>query len=289
MEICCWISCGAAWSVASAVCAAVKADPHAGAGSSPVTRKYRDDRIADILQNVAPARYDARHDQIKEGIQELNDPLLRKLIGESAETAQIGDQHCRLEVADVASLNGARHDPRPRIAPNIGGKKLAVDPPDRHRFENGDECRDEIAKQFDIRFREAAGRVGCPRHCVNDPIREDERRHHIMRNAFRPQRREDREVPVGGFAKDSIKPVSGFDDVLNRAILVIRRKLDTVPCGANLNTLSTPPDACRSTEFWMERANMCGGAGYRNAQRSELLAEHFKKATDIGRESALLG
>jgi hypothetical protein len=50
-------------------------------------RKYRDDRIADILQNVAPARYDARHDQIKEGIQELNDPLLRKLIGESAETA----------------------------------------------------------------------------------------------------------------------------------------------------------------------------------------------------------
>ena len=110
-----------------------------------------------------------------------------------------------------------------------------------------------------------------------------------MRDAFRPKRREDREVPVGGFAKDSIKPLSGFDDVLNRAILVIRRKLDTVPCGANLNTLSTPPDACRSTEFWMERANMCGGAGYRNAQRSELLAEHFKKATDIGRESALLG
>ena len=110
-----------------------------------------------------------------------------------------------------------------------------------------------------------------------------------MRDALRPQRCEDREVPVGAFAKDSIKPLSGFDDVLNRAILVIRRKLDTVPRGANLNTLSTPPDACRSTEFWMERANMCGGAGYRNAQRSELLAEHFKKATDIGRESALLG
>ena len=33
---------------------------------------------------------------------------------------------------------------------------------------------------------------------------------------------------------------------------------------------------------------MCRGAGYRNAQRSELLAEHFKKATDIGRKSALL-
>jgi hypothetical protein len=56
-------------------------------------------------------------------------------------------------------------------------------------------------------------------------------------------------VPVGGFAKDGIKPLSGFDDVLNRAVLVIRRKLDTVPRGANLNTLSTPPDACRSTEF----------------------------------------
>ena len=61
-------------------------------------------------------------------------------------------------MADVTSLNGARHDPRTRIAPNIGGKKLAVDPPDRRRFENGDECRDEIAKQFDIRFREATGR-----------------------------------------------------------------------------------------------------------------------------------
>jgi len=267
MEICCWISVGAACSAASAVCAAVKADPHAGVGFSPV--------IGNIAMTASPTYF------------KMSPPL--ELIGESAETAQVGEQHCRLEVADVASLNGARHDPRTRIAPNIGGKKLAVDPPDRHRFENGNECRDEIAKQFDIRFREAAGRVGCPRHCVNDPIREDERRHHIMRDALRPQRCEDREVPVGGFAKDSIKPLSGFDDVLNRAILVIRRKLDTVPRGANLNTLSTPPDACRSTEFWMERANMCGGAGYRNAQRSELLAEHFKKATDIGRESALLG
>jgi hypothetical protein len=48
-------------------------------------------------------------------IQELNDPLLRKLIGESAETAHVGEQHCRLEVADVASLNGARSpiDPPP--------------------------------------------------------------------------------------------------------------------------------------------------------------------------------
>ena len=61
-----------------------------------------------------------------------------------------------------------------------------------------------------------------------------------------------------------------------------------MPRGAKLNTLSTPPDASNSTEFWMERANMGRGAGYRNAQRSELLAEHFKKATDIGRESALL-
>ena len=50
-----------------------------------------------------------------------------------------------------------------------------------------------------------------------------------MRNAFRPQRCEDREAPVGGFAKNGIKPLSGFDDVLNGAILVIRRRLDTVP------------------------------------------------------------
>jgi hypothetical protein len=191
-------------------------------------------------------------------------------------------------VADVASLNGARHDSRPRIVPNIGSKKLAVNPTSGRRFENGDKCCDEIAKQFDVRFREAAGRVGCPRHRIDYPVREDERRHYIMRDAFRPQRFEDREVPVGGFVKDSIKPLSGFDDVLNRAILVIRRELDTVARGSKLNTLFAPPDASHSTEFWMERANMCRGAGYRNAQRGELLAERFKKATDIGREPALL-
>ncbi len=110
-----------------------------------------------------------------------------------------------------------------------------------------------------------------------------------MGNALRPQRCEDREAPIGGFAKDSIKPLSGFDNVVKGAILVIRRELDTVPRGADLDALSTPPDARRSTVFWMERANVRRGAGYRNAQRSELLAEHFKKATDIGRESALLG
>ena len=110
-----------------------------------------------------------------------------------------------------------------------------------------------------------------------------------MRDALRPQRCEDREAPVGGFAKDSIKPLSGFDDVLNGAILVIRRELDTVPRRADLDTLSTPPDARYSTEFWMERTNMHRGAGYRNPERSELLAEHLKKATGIGRKTALLG
>jgi hypothetical protein len=47
-----------------------------------------------------------------------------------------------------------------------------------------------------------------------------------MRDALRPQRCEDREVPVGGFAKDGIKPLSGFDDVLNRAILVVRSPME---------------------------------------------------------------
>ncbi len=109
-----------------------------------------------------------------------------------------------------------------------------------------------------------------------------------MRYALRPQRCEDREVLVGGFTKERIKPLLVFDDVLNRAILVIRRELDTVPRGAKLCTLSAPPDACDSTEFWMERANMCRGAGYRNAQLDEVLAERFKKATNIGRKSTLL-
>src|SRR5260221_11815239 len=47
-------------------------------------RKHLDDGIADILQNVASARYDARHDQIKEGIQELNDPQASTMKGSSS-------------------------------------------------------------------------------------------------------------------------------------------------------------------------------------------------------------
>jgi hypothetical protein len=42
-----------------------------------------------------------------------------------------------------------------------------------------------------------------------------------MRNALRPQRCEDREASVGSFVKNSIKPLPGFDDMLNGAILVI--------------------------------------------------------------------
>ncbi len=75
------------------------------------------------------------------------------------------------------------------------------------------------------------------------------------------------------FAKHGVEPLPGLDDVLNGAILVVRRELDTVPRGADLDALSTPPDACRSTVFWMERANVRCGAGYRNPKRSELVAE----------------
>jgi hypothetical protein len=87
-----------------------------------------------------------------------------------------------------------------------------------------------------------------------------------MRNAFRPQRREDREAPVGGFAKNNIKPLSGLDDMLNRTILVIRRGLDAVPLGSDLGTLSTPPDARYPPEFWMKRTDMRRGAGYRRPE-----------------------
>jgi len=33
-----------------------------------------------------------------------------KLICQSAETTQVGEQHCRLDVADVSALDGARHN-----------------------------------------------------------------------------------------------------------------------------------------------------------------------------------
>ena len=111
-----------------------------------------------------------------------------------------------------------------------------------------------------------------------------------MGNALRPRRCEDREAPIGGFAKDSIKPLSGFDDVLNWAILVIRCILDTVPQRSDLGTLSTstPPDTRYSPEFWMQRADMHCGAGYRRPEHGELLAKHLKKPTGIGRKTSVL-
>jgi hypothetical protein len=47
-----------------------------------------------------------------------------------------------------------------------------------------------------------------------------------MGNALRPQRCEDREAPIGGLAKDSIKPLSGFDGGLNRSTqhFILKRK-----------------------------------------------------------------
>ena len=94
-----------------------------------------------------------------------------------------------------------------------------------------------------------------------------------MRDALRPQCCEDRKAPVGGFAKHGVEPLPGFDDVLNGTIPVIRRELDTVPRGTDLDALSTPPDARRSAVFWMERANVHRGTGYWNSKRSQLIAE----------------
>ena len=109
-----------------------------------------------------------------------------------------------------------------------------------------------------------------------------------MGDALPPQRCEDRETPISGFAKDSVKPLSGFDDVLNGAILVIRRILDTVPRRSDLGTLSTAPDTRYSPEFWMQRTDMHCGAAYRRPEHGELLAEHLKKPTGIGRKTSLL-
>ena len=109
-----------------------------------------------------------------------------------------------------------------------------------------------------------------------------------MGNALRPQRCEDREAPIGGFAKDSIKPLSGFDNVLKGAILVIRRRLDTVSRRSELGALSRAPDTRYSPEFWMESTDVRSGAGYRSPEHGELLAEHLKKATGIGRKTSLL-
>src|SRR5215467_735259 len=145
-----------------------------------------------------------------------------------------------------------------------------------------------MAKEFNVRFPKPAGSVASPRYRVNDPIRKDKRRHHVMGNALRPQRCEDREAPIGGFAKDSVKPLSGFDDVLNGATPVIRRILDTVRRRSDLGILSTAPDTRYSPEFWMQRTNMHCGAAYRRPEHGELLAEHLEKRTCIGRKTSLL-
>ena len=109
-----------------------------------------------------------------------------------------------------------------------------------------------------------------------------------MGNALRPQRCEDREAPIGSFAKDSIKPLSGFDNVLKGAILVIRRRLDTVSRRSELGTLSTAPDTRYPPEFWMQRTDVHCGAGNRRPEHGELLAEHLEKPTGIGRKTSLL-
>src|SRR5215469_18177986 len=99
-----------------------------------------------------------------------------------------------------------------------------------------------MPKEFNVRFPKPAGSVASPRYRVKDPIREDKRRHHVMGDALRPQRCEDREAPIGGLAKNGVKPLSGLDNVLNGATLVIRRILDTVSRRSDLGTLSTAPD-----------------------------------------------
>src|SRR5262249_51451780 len=82
---------------------------------------------------------------------------------------------------------------------------------------------------------------------------------------------------------------SPFDDMLNGTILVIRRSLDTVTRRSDLGTLSTPPNTRYSPEFWMKRTDMRRGAGYRRPELGELLAEHFKKVTGIGRKTPFFG
>jgi hypothetical protein len=60
-----------------------------------------------------------------------------------------------------------------------------------------------------------------------------------------------------------------------------------MPLRSDLRTLSTPPDTRYSPEFWMKRSDMCRGAGDRRPEPGELLAEHLKKATGIGRKTPL--
>src|SRR5260370_6018534 len=55
-----------------------------------------------------------------------------------------------------------------------------------------------------------------------------------------------------------------------------------------MTTLSTAPDTRYSPEFWMQRTDMHCGAGYRRPEHGELLAEHLKKPTGIGRKTSLL-
>src|SRR5215469_2543726 len=109
-----------------------------------------------------------------------------------------------------------------------------------------------------------------------------------MGDALLPQLCENREAPIGGFAKDNVKPLSGFDDVLNGATPVIRCILNTVPRRSDLGTLSTAPDTRYSPEFWMQRTDMHCGAVYRCPEHGELLAEHLEKPTGIGRKASLL-
>jgi len=49
-----------------------------------------------------------------------------------------------------------------------------------------------------------------------------------------------------------------------------------------------PLDTRYSPEFWMQRTAMHCGAIYPRSEHGELLAEHLKKLTGIGRKTSLL-
>src|SRR5258708_6554372 len=107
-----------------------------------------------------------------------------------------------------------------------------------------------------------------------------------MGDALATQRRQNRKIAVGLVVENRIEPLSGLDDVLHRAVLVVRGELDTVRRRANFDALAAPPDARDAAELGMKRANMRRRPCERNAERREAGAQRLEKLARIGREAA---
>src|SRR5216683_2367078 len=127
---------GEAWSAASVVCAAARADSQAGAGSSPVTGK--------IAMTASPIYFRMSPSLPMTPGTTRSKKAFRSSMILCSGSSSVSRLKPRKSASSIAALmwrtfprwTAPRHNPRARISTYIGGKKFTIDPPARRHFEN---------------------------------------------------------------------------------------------------------------------------------------------------------